>query len=230
MKAKYLLPVAAVFVVACSEPTSPVSDLGISAGKHTQPPPAPSGPVETFENGVASLSSWSFNGLTTSPGSSKMAPTGFLGRLLNQEVSLSIPEGMTSVTVSFDLYIIGTWDGAGQQGFGGDWWQIEVSRNGGARENLFHTSFSNQATKPQHFPKQVTDGTSPADKGAYATNWLGFPKASGKFDVGDAIYKLSYTISNPGAGPLVLYFHTTTSLQDLNDESWGLDNVMVAGN
>jgi hypothetical protein len=48
--------------------------------------------------------------------------------------------------------------------------------------------------------------------------------------VGDAIYKLSYTISNPGAGPLVLYFHTTTPLQDLNDESWGLDNVMVAGN
>jgi hypothetical protein len=228
MKSKYLLPVAAVFIAACSEPMSPV-DFEVSAGRQKQPPPAPSGPVETFENGIASLGSWSFTTLTQSPGTQKMAPTTFLGRLLNEEVALTIPAGMSTVTVSFDLYIIGTWDGAGQQGYGGDWWQVEVSRNGGARENVFHTSFSNQATKPQHFPKQVTDGTSPADKGAAYTNLLGYPKASGKFDVGDAIYKLSYTISNPGAGPLVLYFHTTTDLQDINDESWGLDNVSYSG-
>jgi len=230
MKAKYFLPVVAVFFAACSEPTSPV-DLDVAFGKHTTPPPPPPpSNVETFENGIASLTAWNMSPLTTSPGSSKMLPTSFLGRLLNEEVSLSVPEGMTSVTISFDLYIIGTWDGAGQQGFGGDRWQIEVSRNGGARENVFHTSFSNQSTKPQNFPKQVTDGTSPADKGASFTNTLGYPKASGKFDVGDAIYKLSYTISNPGAGPLTLYFHSTTPLQDLSDESWGLDNVSVSGN
>jgi hypothetical protein len=134
------------------------------------------------------------------------------------------------VTITFDLYIIGTWDGAGQQGFGGDRWQIEVSKNGGARENVFHTSFSNQATKPQNFPKQVDEGTNPNDRGALMTNALGYPKASGKFDVGDAIYRLTYTVANPGAGPLVFYFHTTTALQDLSDESWGIDNVSVSGN
>ena len=227
MKAKYLLPVAAVFFAACSEPTSPV-DLEVSAGRQTTTP-TPTGPVETFDNGIASLGSWSPVQLSTSPGSSKLAPTSYLGRFLNEEVSLSVPAGMSSVTISFDLYIIGTWDGAGQQGYGGDWWQIEVSRNGGARENVFHTSFSNQSTKPQHFPKQVTDGTSPADKGAFATNLLGYPKASGKWDVGDAIYKLRYTISNPGSGPLTLYFHTTTPLQSLADESWGIDNVSISG-
>ena len=136
MKAKYLLPVAAVFIVACSESTSPVSDFEVSAGRQTQPPPAPTGTTDTFESGIASLNnSWSLNTLAVSPGSSKMAPTHYLGRLLNEEVALSIPAGKTSVTVSFDLYIIGTWDGAGQQGYGGDWWQIEVSRGGGAREN-----------------------------------------------------------------------------------------------
>ena len=228
MNAKYLLPVAAVFIVACSEPTSPI-DLDVSAGKQTAPPPAPTGPVETFDNGIASLGSWSLNTLATSPGSSKMAPTSFLGRLLNEEVSLSVPAGKTSVTISFDLYIIGTWDGAGQQGFGGDRWQIEVSRNGGARENVFHTSFSNQATKPQNFPKQVDGGTNPNGRGAYLLNALGYPRASGKFDVGDAIYRLSYTVANPGAGPLVFYFHSTTLLQDLSDESWGLDNVSIGG-
>ena len=229
MKAKYFLPVAAVVFAACSEPTSPVSaDLEISAGRQTTPPPPPA-PGETFENGIASLGAWNLNKLATSPGSSKLAATSFLGRLLNEELSLSVPAGKTSVTVSFDLYIIGTWDGAGQQGFGGDWWQLEVSRNGGARANVFHTSFSNQATKPQHFPKQIDAGTSPNGRGAYLINALGYAKATGKFDNGDAIYRLSYTISNPGAGPLVLYFHTTTPMQDINDESWGLDNVSVTG-
>ena len=230
MNAKYFLPVAAVFIAACSDVTAPVNNnLEVAAGRQTTPPPAPSGPVETFETGIASLGAWNLSTLTMSPGSSKMAPTTFLGQLLNEEVSLSSPAGMSTVTVSLDLYIIGTWDGAGYQGFGGDWWQIEVSRSGGARQNVFHTSFSNQATKPQHFPKQVTDGTSPADKGAFSTNALGYPKASGKYDVGDAVYKLKYTISNPTAGPLVLYFHTTTPLQDLSDESWGIDNVSVSG-
>ena len=230
MNAKYLLPVAAVFIVACSETTSPI-DLDVSAGKQTAPPPAPTGTSDTFENGIASLNnSWSLNMLATSPGSTKMAPTSYLGRLLNEQVALSVPAGKTSVTVSFDLYIIGTWDGAGQQGFGGDRWQIEVSRNGGARENVFHTSFSNQATKPQNFPKQIDGGTNPNGRGAYALNALGYPKASGKFDAGDATYRLTYTVANPSGGPLVFYFHTTTPLQDLSDESWGLDNVTVGGN
>lgn len=231
MNAKYFLPAAAVFFAACSEPTSPSLDLDVAAGKQAPPPPATTVIYsQNFETGIASLGAWNLSTLATSPGSSAMSPTSYLGRLLNEEVSLSVPAGKSTVTISFDLYIIGTWDGAGQQGFGGDRWQIEVSRNGGPRENVFHTSFSNQATKPQNFPKQIDGGTSPNDRGAYAVNALGYPKASGKYDVGDAIYKLTYTVSNPGAGPLVFYFHTTLPLQDLNDESWGLDNVSVSGN
>jgi len=226
MKAKYFLPVVAALFAACSEPTSPVANLDVAAGKQTPLPPAP---VETFESGIASLSAWNTTALTVSPGSNLLASTTFLGRLGNEEVSLTVPAGMTKVTVSFDLYIIGTWDGAGMQGYGGDLWQIEVSRNGGARENVFHTSFSNQSTKPQHFPRQITEGTSPSGRGAYMTNALGYPKASGKFDLGDATYRLKYTISNAGGGPLVLYFHTTTLLQSLSDESWGIDNVSISG-
>jgi hypothetical protein len=231
MKAKYFLPVVAVVLAACSDVTAPVNNLEVSAGKQTQPPPAPA-PFysEKFETGIASLGAWNLNTLSKSPGTSQLAATNYLGRLLNEEVSLSVPAGKTSVTITFDLYIIGTWDGAGQQGFGGDWWQIEVSKNGGARENVFHTSFSNQATKPQNFPKQVNEGTSPNDRGALMTNALGYPKAAGKFDVGDAIYRLTYTVSNPSAGPLVFYFHTTTPLQSLDDESWGIDNVSISGN
>ena len=232
MKAKYFLPVAAVFLAACSDVTAP-SNLDLSYGKSAPPPPPPASTPfysQNFESGIASLGAWNMSALATSPGSTKLASTTYLGRLLNQEVSLSVPAGKTSVTITFDLYIIGTWDGAGQQGFGSDRWQIEVSKNGAPRENIFHTSFSNQATKPQNFPRDINGGTGPNDKGALMTDALGYPKGAGKYDVGDAVYRLTYTVSNPGAGPLVFYFHTTTPLQDLNDESWGIDNVSVSGN
>jgi hypothetical protein len=228
MNKVFLLPVAALFVVACAEPTAPSANFEIAMAKGG-PAPLPTVSSETFETGTASLSNWSSSLLSTSLGSSKMAATGYLGRFGNENVSLSVPAGLSTVTISFDLYIIGTWDGAGQQGYGSDRWQIAVSRDGGDPVNVFHTSFSNQATKPQNFPKEIDLGTSPNDKGAAAVNALGYPKASGKFDVGDAIYHLTYKVSNPSRGALVFYFRTTTELQDLSDESWGLDNVVISG-
>jgi hypothetical protein len=35
---------------------------------------------------------------------------------------------IAEVTLTFDLYIIGTWDGSGLQGFGADRWQLEVKQ------------------------------------------------------------------------------------------------------
>jgi hypothetical protein len=227
MKTKYFLPVVAILFAACSDATAPL-DLHVAAARQTTPPPTSGG--ETFDNGIASLGAWSPLQLATSPGSTKLAPTSFLGRFADEVVSLNVPAGASSVTISFDLYIIGTWDGAGQQGFGSDRWQIEVSRDGAAPENIFHTSFSNQATKPQNFPRDINGGTGPNDKGASAVATLGYPKGAGKYDVGDATYHLTYTVSNPGAGALTFLFHRTTPSQDLNDESWGLDNVLVTRN
>jgi hypothetical protein len=228
MTNRHFLPVAALILAACSETTSPV-DFAVAAARHTPLPPADAG--ETFENGIASLGAWTPTTLSTSPGTSKKAPTTFLGRFTNEPVSLTVPAGASSVTLSFNLYVIGTWDGAGIQGFGADRWQLAVSKSGGAVENVFETSFSNQATKPQNYPRQIDDGgTSPAHTGALSTNTLGYPKGEGKFDVGDAIYGMSFTVSNPSRGEMVFYFRTTTQLQALNDESWGLDNVVVSAN
>ncbi|MDO8500376.1 MAG: hypothetical protein Q7S20_00860 [Gemmatimonadaceae bacterium] len=145
--------------------------------------------------------------------------------------AIFLPAVALCLTLTFDLYVIGTWDGAGMQGFGADTWQLEVSKAGGARENVFHTSFSNQATKPQNYPKQVDQGgTSPSGRGALAVNTLGYPRAMNKNDLGDAIYRMSFTVANPGLRELVFSFHTTTTLQGVGDESWGLDNVLVTLN
>jgi len=229
MKKAIFLPAVALCVAACSEPTTS-PDLKVVATKQT-PPPTGGSLGEQFETGIASLGAWTPQSLSTSPGTAAKSPTSFLGRFANELVTLTVPAGASSVTLTFDLYVIGTWDGSGLQGFGADRWQLEVSKAGGARENVFHTSFSNEATKPQNYPKQIDQGgTSPDGRGALAVNTLGYPKGSGKYDLGDAIYRLSFTVANPGLGEVVFYFHSTTPLQGIDDESWGLDNVLVTRN
>jgi hypothetical protein len=223
---KKTFPVAMVLVaVACSEPTAVSSEnnsLRVSAATSLS---------QDFENAASVSGSWDPATTETSPGTSGKAPTSFLGRFSTELVSLSLPAGMSSVTISFDLYVIGSWDGAGKQNFGSDRWQIEVQRGDAAPENVFHTSFANQATKPQNYPKQVTQhGTSPAGRGAVALNTLGYTPFLGQNDIGDATYHMSYTVSNPDAGPVRFLFHTTTPGQGAVDETWGLDNVVVTGN
>ncbi len=228
MRKAFTLPVAALFVVACTDSTAPENYA--RSAESIRGPAAALSLSEGFENGVSTAGTWSPEVYSTSPGTKAKAATTFLGRFADQVVTLRVPAGSTNLTITFDVYVIGSWDGAGLQGFGGDQWQVEVER-AGVKQNLFHTSFSNQATKPQHYPKQVTDkGTRPNGTKALALNSLGYPKASAKFDVGDAIYRMTFTVSNPTGGEVVFHFHTTTPLQGEPDESWGLDNVQVTGN
>jgi hypothetical protein len=215
----------AVACVACSEPTA------VSSNNNSLRVAAATSLSHDFESGSSLDGTWDPAKVETSPGTSNKPATSFLGRFSTEVVSLSLPAGSSSVTISFDLYIIGSWDGAGKQNFGSDRWQIEVQRGSAAPENVFHTSFANQATKPQNYPKQVTqNGTQPAGRGATAVNTLGYTPFLGRNDMGDATYHLSFTVSNPGAGPMTFLFHTTTPGQGAPDESWGLDNVVVNGN
>lgn len=224
---KKALPIVAMalFVVACSEPTA------VSPPDNSLRPSAAMLVAQDFEDAEALTGSWTPVRLTTSPGTATNAPTTFLGRFNDELVSLSLPAGMTSVTISFDLYIIGSWDGAGKQNFGWDQWQIEVQRGDATPENVFLTSFANQGTKPQNYPRQVTHkGTQPAGTGAAAVNSLGYPAYSGPNDMGDTMYKMSFTVANPSGGEIKFLFHMATVGQGEPDESWGLDNVSVSGN
>src|SRR5678815_1267800 len=67
MKAKYLISAAAVFVAACSEPTSPSLNLDVAAGRQTTPPPPPATVIysQDFESGIASLGAWNMSSLAT---------------------------------------------------------------------------------------------------------------------------------------------------------------------
>jgi subtilisin-like proprotein convertase family protein len=182
-----------------------------------------------FEAGAGS--EWSKPEIDTAPKGQT-----FLGQFGDEEVRLSLPDltEHSQVTVTFDLYIIRSWDGSetvvSEQvkpwvapdavgGIGPDIWRLEVE--GGPR--LLYTTFSNWDTLRYHqaYPDDYPEGHHRARTGAVENNGLGYHYTGPQ----DAVYHLSYTFDHTGRD-LVLIF-AAEGLQEIEDESWGLDNVEV---
>jgi hypothetical protein len=152
----------------------------------------------------------------------------FLGEFSNgEEVTLNFDNlpAHQSVTVSFDLYIIRSWDGDGSQGAGPDVWSLNTST-----ATLFQTTFSNfNGTNgsfiPQHYPDSSTGSVvHPGRTGAVENNTLGYTNGEPQ----DSVYRLSFTFNH--RGNLLLLRFAGQGLQGVSDESWGLDNVEVRTN
>jgi len=127
------------------------------------------------------------------------------------------------MTVSFDLYILKSWDGD-SPAFGPDRWRVGLAGS----PALLDTTFSNNF-------KTATDGSvqsypSPASApqtGAAAVNTLGYG-----FWFGDATYHLTFTFPHTLDSAAVtfsssLYEGKAEQVRSTRDESWGLDNVRV---
>jgi hypothetical protein len=126
------------------------------------------------------------------------------------------------VTITFDLYLKGSWDGnplGGQHAVAPD--ALHLSIVGG--EALLNATFALHPLRPyQSYPAQYpTDGSPPPDNarhtGALAVGMLGFDM--------DAVYRLTFTIAH--AAPAITFRFTAPALEPLENESWGLDNVEV---
>lgn len=177
--------------------------------------------VNDFERGAGR--EWSHRRLDATPKGKRK----FLGQFVNETVSLKLdqlpPHAM--VRISFDLFIILTWDGTAQTQHGPDVWQLRVA--GGPA--LLRTTF--QFAPPpwkQSFPGEHPDDKSDAQTGAAEKNTLGFRRTapSEVIDV-DAVYRLSFTLPHTGWS-LQLDFSAALKGEGVaNDESWGLDNVKV---
>jgi len=164
-------------------------------------------------------------GLEWSDTSTDVAPAGarrFLGQFGNEVVSLTLPSiPACNVTVSFELFIIHSWNGHASGAPGPDVWDLSVASG----PTLCHTTFATHTPRLQAYPGTFTAvGAAPLNAphtGAAEINSLGFPDFFGTGDV----YELSFTFAH-GGGQLVLNF-SASGLQNLADESWGLDNVRV---
>ena len=162
---------------------------------------------------TAAGSEWSNTSTDTTP----IGARNFLGQFGNQIVSLSgsVPAG--NVTVSFDLFLIQSWDGNGDHCCGPD--VFDVSVVGGP--TLLHTTFANvpASDTDQAYPDAYPGGGNTARSDAAENNTLGY-----SFH-GDSVYNLSFTFPHTG-GYIELNF-SASGLQGISDESWGLDNVLV---
>lgn len=125
------------------------------------------------------------------------------------------------ITITFDLYVIRSWDGnnLGNGRVAPDLFNLAVV--GGP--TLLNASFAVHGERPyQSYPAEhPTDGSPPPNNprlgGALAVNALGYDM--------DAVYRLTFTFSHTGS--TVTFRFTAPELQALSDESWGLDNVEV---
>jgi hypothetical protein len=139
---------------------------------------------------------------------------------VEQTVSLTLRDlpPHAALKVSFDLYILKSWDGL-SPAYGPDRWTLGIARG----PVLFATTFSNN-------PKVKTEGSyqdyphpkSPPRSGAASTNTLGF----GTF-FGDSIYHLDFTFAHSDRSLILNFTSSLFEGKGTDDESWGLDNVRI---
>lgn len=159
---------------------------------------------------------WAPQQLTTSPGGER-----FLGRFGNGSARLrltALPDH-ENLSVEFDLYVLDSMDGNDTgPGSGEDEDGIanpDVFTFSADGAQLKRTTFGNR--HPQAYPGDFPGASNPPKTGATATDSLGFDE--------DTTFRVS--LSFPHSGNAVSIVAAASGLDDLDDESWGIDNVEV---
>jgi hypothetical protein len=208
-----------------------------------------------FENGPP-FDGWDIENYSTNPKTGK-----YLGKIINNEVGnqqavLSL-DGMPDhsyVTVEFDFFIFGTWDGNGrsyddellnQSPLWADPGCPDLFKVTAEGMTLVHTSFSNHDLN--YYRYQSYPGTYPQDSyragtGASEINTLGMDwnldwyknKAADAILIKDATYHFKLTFPSISAWTDIVFqtFNTDSTFNGSDwiyntDEWWGIDNISV---
>ncbi len=173
------------------------------------------------------LATWSNATFSTTPGTVAHAQDRFRGEFTNTTVTLGLSNlaAHSQITVSFDLYVIRSWDGNSGGTFGPDIWSLAVDG-----ETLLGTTFCIHPSGEgsQAYPDGFPGGEHPCGTGAAEEGTLGYTFNYAGFGVRPAnnVYRLSFTFAH-SSDALTLGF-AASGLQGIADESWGLDNVIVS--
>jgi Ca2+-binding RTX toxin-like protein len=149
------------------------------------------------------------------------ANRGFLGPFGNETVTLAL-EGIdpehSQIDISFDLFILGSWNGNSGGPNGPDRFMLSAD-DGGGPSTLVDTTFSNAGANNQAYPDDFGMGSHPAFTGAEEINTLGYGG-------GSAVYHFDFSIAH-AATELSLDFTVLRLPPGITSENWGLDNVRV---
>ncbi len=226
----YLYPAAAAFLaVACTEPTAPSSAPLASPELRS-----------SFTTAGTDFSAGSSlpSGFSLSSSATTVSPSGqtYLGPFRNEQIVLSVPANSGAITVAFNLYVVGTWDGYGGKKYGSDTWGI-VARCVGSTRTLsgFETDFSNKTTTLQHYPNASTGALNAGLSGSIAQNSLGYNGTAGDQTKGaqsaaDATYAIQLRLASNNCSQGVQFVLRSPTQQLQYDETWGIDNLQVTGN
>lgn len=163
------------------------------------------------------------------PIQTEVTPTGrtFLGQFGQQEVTLSLNNVPVhdSLLLSFDLFVIRTWDGSSTVD-GPD--EFDIAEASGFR---YVTTFSNQLvnTRNQAYPDMGLGSTHSAYTGSAEINSLGYYRNDIPNAPMDAVYHVVVSIPHTGGN---VYLNFIGNLHDgnptMSNESWGLENVQIS--
>jgi hypothetical protein len=172
-----------------------------------------------FEDAKTVSRDWSTDHIeTTRRGGRK-----FLGEFSNDTVALTLKSlgPHQFVRISFDLLILKSWSGTptDSEPSGPHEWGLRIESG----PTLLHTTFANalpgRQGRMQTFPSLIPgEKLSPGTRGE--TNTLGYNELGG-----DSLYKLSFTFAHTDSAIQFCFF--ANNLEDVEDQSWGLDNVSV---
>lgn len=167
---------------------------------------------QNFEGSVGS--EWSTQQTSVTPIGNRK----FLGEFGNNTSTLSL-NGLPAhneIEVSFDLFVLRSWDGNGSYG---EIFNLTAQPN----QTILNTTFSSQAANNrQSYPDNYPGGDYPALTGAIEHNTLGY-LFNGSAE--DSVYHITKTFSHTG-NTIQLDF-SGINLEDLGNESWGIDNVCI---
>lgn len=164
----------------------------------------------------------------------------FLGQFAGETTCLTLSNLPLHdlIFVSFDLYIIRSWNGNQVKVItdpppgavydtqdalvGPDEWLLKAYDIGHVPTTLLHTSFSNYPEHPQAYPDDFPLGDYPRFTGAVETNSLGYTFTGRPMD---SVYHLEMVFAHTN-NTLQLDF-ISTSFEDVLAESWGIDNIVI---
>ena len=197
------------------------SSSAIAFTTSLSPPGSGTLPAPVVSNTVSPNQAQRFLGLFGGPPIGAPGDRGWNQTRVEQTISLSLTNlpAHTALRLSFDLYVIRSWDGNSPD-YGPDRFILRVADG----PTLLNTTFSNN-------PKTNSDASY---QDFPAPNSLPWTAALAKGTLGydwffqDAIYRLQYEFAHTNANVAINFSSSLHEGKGTDDEAWGLDNVVVS--